>query len=671
MPRTRPTILELDRSTIDLSTGRVQASTGEEGLLTPMELQLLEALAEARGGTVTREALQAKLWEEPWDGRSRRLDMLVRRTRIKLGDSTRPPRIIQTRYGAGFRLVSRRRPVPTPTSADLASIRARLQRELSGVDVDTLAQAVLPMPGLVDAVAAHAPHLQGDDLWLHALRLVPEARDAWLQRIQALDGPAHDALLRLACCAEGVPRRWLAEQESVLIQVAGAVRSTTRLCLPRPCQLALVEGAAPTEAVSWFTGRVVSDAGALQAAALSPRAAEALARGVDLVSWLVAHPALLAREQVVHVVDCLSPLYRYCIGPDRIVALTDALERVHAGVDLTGPATYLRNRGAPAQMVATAERAGPLWGPALVARAYGRAQRAQEELARHAEEAWSRDLVWLAHHAELGRAIMRRGRTEMAAQIDAHMVRAARLGLRGPLWEADLALAEAIFLYTDSGTPEAVELLHHAAEELRSVGATVRGLHGLSMATEHRVSTDDLDCLDIIDRCIAEARQIGAQRVEGWFLDYRMTTLFALGQTAAARRCALAFHATVARWDPMDARRWSTRLLRAIDLMGSPDDAGTRARAARVGPVFAAAVELLEEGAVGDATLRAAEEVGGVVPETLRALGSKDADKWLSAPDPTDIRSRLDPIDRRLLRWAMAHTPGEASTHSRKAGHTA
>mgnify|MGYP000096953223 FL=1 len=595
----RPSLVPLDGCTVDLTTGMVHRRDGESTLLTPMQLHLVEVLAASRGQMVDRETLFLRLWDEPWDGRSRRLDMLVRRTRLRLGDSTRPPRIIQTRYGSGFRIVTRS-----------------------------------------TSVAAQAHQ-------------------------QALDAlPAHTRadLLRAAHCPGGIPRRWLSNDCGPLIAATGATESNGRVHLPAEWRRTTVAHIDTADVIDWFDQRVCTDARALQIDALGPRSATALARGVALVAWLTEHPALLRSENVAHVVDCLSPLYRYCLGPDRITELTNALEQAHPGVDLTGPITYLRNRGSRDQMGVVAEDCGALWGPALTARALGRTAEAQAALGRHAEEARARGLLWLAHHAEFGRVMMQRGRTEMAACLDAHALTSARRGVRGPLWEADLALAEAFFVYTDSGAAEAIELLHHAAAELRATGAVVRALHALALACEHRVSTDDLTCLDQLDTCLAEARALGAQRIEGWFLDYRMTTLFGLGRTDDARRCALSFHARVARWDPADARLWSTRVLRAIDLMGAPTDPHTRARAAKVSPVFAAVVDILETGGVGAAALRAADEAGGVVPETLRALDSDAAEQWLAAPDPADIQSRLDPIDRRLLGWARRHAGTVAPT---------
>jgi DNA-binding winged helix-turn-helix (wHTH) protein len=89
--------------TIDL--GRRHAIyRGERVSLTPLQLRILAALAEAQGQVLSREQLQRVIWPgEPLDD-GRRLDAHVHRIRARIGDDQDTPGFVLTVRSEGFRL---------------------------------------------------------------------------------------------------------------------------------------------------------------------------------------------------------------------------------------------------------------------------------------------------------------------------------------------------------------------------------------------------------------------------------------------------------------------------------------------------------------------------------------------------------------------------------------
>jgi two-component system, OmpR family, response regulator RegX3 len=96
-----PAVLRVGGLTVD---GRARrAFLGELELdLTPMEFELLAALARDPGAAVSRRRLLEEVWGTTWSGSSKTIDVHVAALRRKLGD----PGQIETVRGIGFRLRS-------------------------------------------------------------------------------------------------------------------------------------------------------------------------------------------------------------------------------------------------------------------------------------------------------------------------------------------------------------------------------------------------------------------------------------------------------------------------------------------------------------------------------------------------------------------------------------
>lgn len=73
--------------------------------LTPVEYDLLMALAKAAGRVRTREQLLLEVAERDFDAFDRAIDVHISSLRRKLGDDPRSPRYIETVRGAGYRML--------------------------------------------------------------------------------------------------------------------------------------------------------------------------------------------------------------------------------------------------------------------------------------------------------------------------------------------------------------------------------------------------------------------------------------------------------------------------------------------------------------------------------------------------------------------------------------
>jgi DNA-binding response OmpR family regulator len=78
---------------------------GEELVLTPVEYDLLEALARAKGRVKSREQLIADVADRDYDGIDRSIDVHVSSLRKKLGDDAKAPRFIKTVRAAGYMMI--------------------------------------------------------------------------------------------------------------------------------------------------------------------------------------------------------------------------------------------------------------------------------------------------------------------------------------------------------------------------------------------------------------------------------------------------------------------------------------------------------------------------------------------------------------------------------------
>jgi two-component system response regulator CpxR len=72
--------------------------------LTPIEYELLLALARARGRVKTRETLLVEAADRDFENFDRSIDVHISSLRRKLGDDPKAPRFIETVRGAGYRI---------------------------------------------------------------------------------------------------------------------------------------------------------------------------------------------------------------------------------------------------------------------------------------------------------------------------------------------------------------------------------------------------------------------------------------------------------------------------------------------------------------------------------------------------------------------------------------
>jgi two-component system, OmpR family, KDP operon response regulator KdpE len=78
---------------------------GESLDLSPKEFDLLRALAERAGEVVSKRALMAEVWREPYGGAERTVDVHLSWLRSKLGETAQEPRYLRTVHGVGVKLV--------------------------------------------------------------------------------------------------------------------------------------------------------------------------------------------------------------------------------------------------------------------------------------------------------------------------------------------------------------------------------------------------------------------------------------------------------------------------------------------------------------------------------------------------------------------------------------
>jgi DNA-binding response OmpR family regulator len=73
--------------------------------LSPKEFDLLRVLAERAGEVVSKRALMAEVWREPYGGAERTVDVHLSWLRSKLGETAQDPRYLRTVHGVGVKLV--------------------------------------------------------------------------------------------------------------------------------------------------------------------------------------------------------------------------------------------------------------------------------------------------------------------------------------------------------------------------------------------------------------------------------------------------------------------------------------------------------------------------------------------------------------------------------------
>jgi DNA-binding response OmpR family regulator len=96
--------IQVGRLRID-PAAREATLAGEELDLSPKEFDLLRVLAERTGEVVSKRALMAEVWREPYGGAERTVDVHLSWLRNKLGETAQEPRYLRTVHGVGVKLV--------------------------------------------------------------------------------------------------------------------------------------------------------------------------------------------------------------------------------------------------------------------------------------------------------------------------------------------------------------------------------------------------------------------------------------------------------------------------------------------------------------------------------------------------------------------------------------
>jgi DNA-binding response OmpR family regulator len=97
-----PQTVSVQDVVVDTEARKVSVG-GRPVALSLKEYELLVALMNEAGTTLTRERLMREVWHTHWYGSSKTLDMHVSWLRRKLGDSASNPRYISTVRGVGLR----------------------------------------------------------------------------------------------------------------------------------------------------------------------------------------------------------------------------------------------------------------------------------------------------------------------------------------------------------------------------------------------------------------------------------------------------------------------------------------------------------------------------------------------------------------------------------------
>jgi DNA-binding response OmpR family regulator len=101
----RRAILTVGGLEIDVGARRVTLD-GEPVELSPREFDLLRHLAENAGDVVTKRDLLTHVWNQPWGGSDKTVDVHVSWLRRKLGEAAAEPRYLHTVRGVGVRLAA-------------------------------------------------------------------------------------------------------------------------------------------------------------------------------------------------------------------------------------------------------------------------------------------------------------------------------------------------------------------------------------------------------------------------------------------------------------------------------------------------------------------------------------------------------------------------------------
>jgi two-component system, OmpR family, KDP operon response regulator KdpE len=98
-----PAAVTVGDLTVDPRTRRV-THAGEQVELSPKEFDLLAYLAARAGTVVPKRELLTEVWQQPYGGSDKTVDVHLSWLRRKLGESAAEPRLLQTVRGVGVRL---------------------------------------------------------------------------------------------------------------------------------------------------------------------------------------------------------------------------------------------------------------------------------------------------------------------------------------------------------------------------------------------------------------------------------------------------------------------------------------------------------------------------------------------------------------------------------------
>lgn len=104
-PGISQTVIRLGRLTIDIGAHRV-LKNGNELHLSVTEFRLLLELVQKADDVVSRDDLVRHVWHTKYLGRSRSIDMAIKRLRNKIEDDPHDPSLIRTVHGLGYRFDS-------------------------------------------------------------------------------------------------------------------------------------------------------------------------------------------------------------------------------------------------------------------------------------------------------------------------------------------------------------------------------------------------------------------------------------------------------------------------------------------------------------------------------------------------------------------------------------
>ena len=138
---------------IDPVVAHGRASTARSSTLNRKEFDLLLALASRPGEVVSKRQLLAEVWQMPWGGADRTVDVHLSWLRRKLGETAAEPRYLHSVRGVGVKLVD-------PGAA--MSLRGRILALTVGVAAAVLLLFAVPLVLLLHQAAAEDARAERD-----------------------------------------------------------------------------------------------------------------------------------------------------------------------------------------------------------------------------------------------------------------------------------------------------------------------------------------------------------------------------------------------------------------------------------------------------------------------------------------------------------------------------